>query len=189
MSRWSEVDVKYSEPSEEYYNEELLKLDKMLDSFCELSNISKSDVKVNIKSLRQVIKRVDMRGLYFQVFHEGMNANEYKIVVGLTVFWLLKLKPFWLDVNPDGDIDEELLKFAATINEKYALHLVLSLLTEYNADFIEKGEDLVTAYYDELEYSFRYRDLSKESLFLMFNPFYYLYFFNSSVNGEGKLKL
>lgn len=189
VSRWSEIDLKYFEPSEEYFNEELKKIDKSLSDFCQLSGVDKQKVKVNIKSLRQVIKRVDMRGLYFHIYHNGMNANEYKVIVGLTVFWILKLRPFWFDIDPNEDVDEDILRFASAFNEKFALHLVLTLLNDYNSDFISRGEDLVTAYCDELEYSFRYRDLSKEALFLMFDPFYYLYFYNGSVNNRGDLKL
>ena len=186
MGRWNNYEVSpYSEPNDEYYEAEIEKIDQSLEQFCKISQIDKKNVLVDVKSLREVIKRVDMRDLYFHVFHDNMSANEYKRT-GLTVFWILKLKPFWLYVDPTKDVDEKTLTLASTFNEKFALHLVVTLLMEYNYDFINKGEDLLAAYYDELEYSFRYRDLSKESLFLMFDPFYYLYFYNSSVNDKGE---
>lgn len=187
-SRWNDTAFKYTDPPEEFYNQELEKLDRLLTDFCSIVKIDKKLVRVNIKALRQIIKRVDMRWLYFKIYHDEMEINEYKINAGLTVFWILKLHPFWLQIDPDTD-DDATLELAEQFNEKFAVHMVLDLLHEYNPNFIDKGEDLLRAYSDELAYSFRYRDLSKESLFLMFDPFYYLYFFNSSVNDQGKLKL
>ena len=116
-----------------------------------------------------------------------MEPNEYKVTIGLSAFWVVKLHPFWLPV--DDDSDDLFLELAEQFNEKFAVHMVLTLLQEYNPNFIERGEDLLKAYCDELTYSFRYRDLSKESLFLMFDPFYYLYFFDSSVDKYGRFIL
>ncbi len=186
--RWTDVDWQYTEPNKEYYIQELEKINASLEDFCAISRIDKKIVKVNIKTIREVVKRVDMRQLYFQVFHKGMEINEYKLIVGLTVFWIIKLKPFWLDIDNDTT-DDAMLELAAEFNERFALHMVSMLLNEYNPSFVEKGEDLFQAYCDELIYSFRYRDLSKESLFLMFDPFYYLYFLNNSVNTNGDLTL
>lgn len=187
-NRWSDTEFKYKEPPDEYYMQEMEKFDKLLTDFCDITQIDKARVHVNIKSLKQIIKRVDMRWLYFKIYHDGMEINEYKINVGLSVFWIIKLHPFWLEIDDEED-DNELLELAEQFNEKFALHLVMDLLHEYNSNFIERGEDLVRSYCDELTYSFRYRDLSKESLFLIFDPFYYLYFFNSTISETGNLKL
>ena len=188
VNRWVNESFQYSEPSEDFYEKELEKIHNLLADFCAVLKIEKESVSVNIKALRQIIRRVDMRWLYFKIYHNDMEINEYKINAGLTVFWILKLHPFWLNIDPETQ-DDEVLELAEQFNEKFAVHIVLDLLHEYNPNFIDKGEDLLKAYCDELVYSFRYRDLSKESLFLMFDPFYYLYFFNSSVNDEGELKL
>lgn len=186
-NRWSAIDFKYPEPTDEYYTQELTKFDMLLTTFCSAARIEKSKVCVNIKALKQVIRRVDMRGLYFKIYHDGMEPNEYKVTVGLNAFWVVKLHPFWLPV--DDDSDDTILELAEQFNEKFALHIVMTLLQEYNPNFLERGEDLLRAYCDELTYSFRYRDLSKESLFLMFDPFYYLYFFDSSIDKNGQFKL
>lgn len=188
MSRWNDTTFKYTEPTEEFYKKELTKIDTLLTDFCKIVKIKKEDVCVNVKALRQIIKRVDMRWLYFKIYHDEMEINEYKLNAGLTVFWILKLHPFWLQIDPNTS-DDSLLELAEQFNEKFAVHMVLDLLNEYNPNFIDKGEDLLRAYSDELTYSFRYRDLSKESLFLMFDPFYYLYFFNSTIDEQGELKL
>lgn len=83
----------------------------------------------------------------------------------------------------------ELLELAEQFNEKFAFHLVMDLLNEYNSNFIKHGEDLLRSYFDELTYSFRYRNLRRESLFLIFDPFYCHYFFNSTISETGDLKL
>ena len=186
-NRWSKTNFKYTEPTDEYYTQELAKFDELLTTFCSAISIEKSKVDVNIKALKQIIRRVDMRWLYFKIYHDGMEPNEYKVTIGLSAFWVVKLHPFWLPV--DDDSDDLFLELAEQFNEKFAVHMVLTLLQEYNPNFIERGEDLLKAYCDELTYSFRYRDLSKESLFLMFDPFYYLYFFDSSVDKDGRFIL
>lgn len=183
-NRWYNTGFEYVEPSQEYIDKELEKFESIVEQFCKIANINKKDIEVNIQSLKDVIIRVDMRKLYFQIFHSNMKANEYKVIVGLECFWILKLRPFWMRIKEDTS-DEE-MKRATWINEKITLHIVCSLLTEYNPDFMKQGKDTRESYCKELEYSFRYRDLSKESMFLMFDPFYFMNLKNLSVTKEGK---
>ena len=180
---WDNLDFQYKEPSEEYIEEEFLKIEQQLEQFCNTTDIDFGRIEVNILTLKDIIVRLDMRRLYFHIYHKEMKANEYKTNAGLFVFWLLKLRPFWIKIK-DNDSDE-FIETATYINEKICLHIVLSLLREYNEEFFQYGKDLVVAYTRELEYSFRYRDLSKESMFLLFDPFYYLYFYNQSTQNHG----
>lgn len=180
---WDNLEFQYTEPSEAYIDEELSKIEQQLIEFCNVTEIDSERIEVNAKALKDIIVRLDMRRLYFCIYHKKMDANEYKINTGLLVFWLLKLRPFWIRIE-ENDSDE-FIETATYINEKICLHIVLSLLKEYNNDFFQYGKDLVSAYTKELEYSFRYRDLSKESMFLLFDPFYYLYFYNQSTQDHG----
>lgn len=180
---WEDLDFQYQEPSSEYIEEELAKIEEQLREFCALIEIKFEKLRVNAKTLKDIIIRLDMRGLYFHIYHKKMEANEYKRNIGLLVFWILKLRPFWIDIQQE-DSDEQ-IELATYINEKICLHIILSLLREYNSNFFEYGKDLVKAYVNELEYSLRYRDLSKESMFLLFDPFYYLYFYNQSTQEDG----
>lgn len=180
---WNKLEFQYEEPSPEYVEDELKKIEQQIDEFCKATDIDHERIEVNVKTLKDIIIRLDMRRLYFHIYHKKMDANEYKINAGLFVFWMLKLRPFWMKVL-ENDTDE-MVETATYINEKISLHIVLSLLEEYNSNFFEYGKDLVTAYTRELEYSFRYRDLSKESMFLLFDPFYYLYFYNQSTQNDG----
>ena len=60
-NRWSKTNFKYTEPTVEYYTQELAKFDELLTTFCSAISIEKSKVDVNIKALKQIIRRVDMR--------------------------------------------------------------------------------------------------------------------------------
>lgn len=181
--RWQNIDWRYEEPPQEYIVRELEKYDEIVTQFCEISGLDRNRVDVNIQALKDVIVRVDMRKLYFQIYHANMRANEYKVIIGLECFWILKLHPFWVKILPEDS--QKIMQIATWINEKIVLHMTCSLLEEYNPEFFEQGQDICELYCKELEYSFRYRDLSKESMFLMFDPFYFMHLCNSSVTKEG----
>lgn len=182
-NRWSNANIQpYEKPSPEEVREMLEQIQSIVEKFCETVNVDFSRIEINARSLEDVVIRTDMRNMYFAVFHKGMIPNEYKRIIGLLVFWILKLHPFWISIRDEDD--GELMNIASHINEKISVFIVISLLHEYNPDFLDKGKDLCEGYIRELEYSFTYRDLSKESLFLMFDPFYYMHSFEASVKGS-----
>ncbi len=182
-TRWQNIEFGYEEPPQAFIEQELEKYDEIVSLFCRIASLDKKRIEVNIQALKDVIVRVDMRKLYFQIYHSNMRANEYKVVIGLECFWILKLRPFWIKIMPEDS--EEFMQMATWINEKIVLHMACSLLKQYNPDFFEKGQDICELYCKELEYSFRYRDLSKESMFLMFDPFYFINLCNSSISNDG----
>ena len=93
-----------------------------------------------------------------------MITSEYK-ETALYCCWILKLRPFWID---------ESSRSSERINEKFALHLYVSLLKKYNEDFSEEdGRNRL--HIRELLYSFRFRDITKESMILMLEPYCYEY--------------
>lgn len=185
--RWDKVKTKYDEPPEEYIEAEMRKYELIVNQYCTIAGIDPNRVEYNSQALKDVIIRVDMRGLYFRVFHEGMKANEYKLIMGLECFWLLKIKPFWMKIEKDDN--EKVMQIATWINEELAMHMACGLLQNYNPSFFEQGLDICAQYYNELKYSFRYRDLSKESMFLMFDPFYFMRLIDSSVTKDGQIIL
>ena len=142
---------------------EVKDLDLLLKDFCNASNLYKyENVCTNIQAIRDIIIRVHKRKYYFKVFHKQMITSEYK-ETALYCYWILKLRPFW--INPENDSSER-------INEKFALHLYISLLKRYNENFSEK-DGINKMHIRELLYSFRYRDITKESMILMLEPYYY----------------
>lgn len=181
-NRWDSVNIKYQKPSSEDLQEMMQQIEFLVKSFCQTIDMDFERIKVNVQLLEDVVIRTDMRILYFSVFHKDMKPNEYKRIIGLTVFWILKRHPFWVDIVPEDD--EEMLKIASHINEKISTYIAITLLREYNPNFFDSNSDLLEGYVTELEYSFAYRDLSKESLYLMFDPFYYQHYFDSS-NKQG----
>lgn len=138
---WDKLEFQYEEPSPKYVENELLKIEQQLEEFCSVTDIDATRIEVNIKALKDIIIRLDMRRLYFHIYHKKMDANEYKINAGLLVFWMLKLRPFWMRVQEDDT--DELIETATYINERICIHIVLSLLREYNSDFFKYGKDLV----------------------------------------------
>lgn len=182
-NRWSNANIQpYEKPSSEEVREMLAQIQSFVKKFCETANVDFDRIEINARSLEDVVIRTDMRNMYFAVFHKGMIPNEYKRIIGLVVFWILKLHPFWISVRAEDD--DEMINIASRINEKISVFIVISLLHEYNPNFLDKGKDLCEVYIRELEYSFTYRDLSKESLFLMFDPFYYMHSFEVSVKDD-----
>ena len=177
-NRWSGTSFNYQKPSKEFIKAAMKQVEDVVKEFCEIAEFDFNRIKTNISALEDVIVRTDMRVLYFAIFHKDMKPNEYKRITGLLIFWILKRHPFWVEVMPDDD--ESIIHLASCINEKIALHMTITLLQDLNSDFFEHGEDLVNNYTRELEYSFTYRDLSKEALFLMFDPFYYEHVFSNS---------
>lgn len=188
-NRWKEDDTisPYSPPKQEYIRAEANKILKAVKSYCDVSGIDFSRIEYDVPALKDIILRMDMRFLYFKIYHNDMEINEYKLICGLIVFWLLKLRPFYIKISSDDSA--EIINLATNVNENIALHIAVGLLKEYNPRFFSSGKDLVGHYLKELLYSFRYRDLSKESLFLMFDPFYFLHLFEFSVDEIGKNKV
>ena len=156
---------KYEGMTEQEFMEEVRDLDKLLHDFCDGSDLYPYElVKTNINALRDIIVRVHKRKYYFKVFHNEMITSEYK-ETALYCYWFLKLRPLWIDsVNVSSE----------RINEKFVLHLYISLLKKYNEDF-SQGDGINKLHIRELLYSFRFRDITKESMILMLEPYYYEY--------------
>lgn len=156
---------KYKWMTEEEYIKEVRDLDQLLHDFCDSSDLyAYESVVTNINTLRDIIVRVHKRKYYFQVFHNEMITSEYK-ETALYCYWVLKLRPLWIDPKN---------KSSERINEKFALHLYISLLKKYNEDFSEE-DGINRLHIRELMYSFRFRDITKESMILMLEPYYYDY--------------
>ncbi|MCI8592781.1 MAG: hypothetical protein HFI88_10665 [Lachnospiraceae bacterium] len=156
---------KYQWMTEQEFMEEVKDLDKLLHDFCEGSGTYPFEsVKTNVTALRDIIVRVHKRKHYFKVFHNEMITSEYK-ETALYCYWFLKLRPLWIDSDYAS---------SERLNEKFALHLYISLLKKYNGDFSE-DDGINKVHIRELLYSFRFRDITKESMILMLEPYYYEY--------------
>ena len=135
----------------------------LLNNFCQMMNIDKSKIETNPRVLKDIVTRIDQRKLYFHIYHNRMHPNEYKMTA-LLIYWILKLRPFWITVRKD--FSEESSRIAATINEHFCVYMVLTVVKSCNPVACRK---ITAEYVKELVYSFRFRDLSKESIYLIFD--------------------
>jgi hypothetical protein len=105
-----------------------------------------------------VIDRVEKRRVYFHVFYDGCKMGELN-EGALFCYWILKLHPFFYP-GMDSNI----------LNAKISLCLFTNTIYRHSG---AKGK--ITAispqYLNDVYYSFRYRDLSKEALMMMIESF------------------
>lgn len=153
----------YSELSTSECFKQLKIIELLLNDFCGRINLDKAKVQVNPQTLKHIVTRIDQRKLYFHIFHNQMRPNEYKMTA-LLIYWILKLRPFWISVKED--FSEESSKIAATFNERFCAYLLLNVVNFCNP---KRYAEITVDYIDELIYSFRFRDLSKESIYLIFD--------------------
>jgi len=101
-------------------------------------------------SIKEVINRVEMRRVYYHIFHNGMDMSELN-TCALYCFWMLKLKPFRHKTN------------AFSANKINAFVAILLFLCTVN--MVSKGKLVMTnEIMKNLIYSFQYHDLSKEAI-------------------------
>jgi len=88
-----------------------------------------------------------------------MEINERK-KAALYAYWILKLKPFTI-------VDSRYVGRPGTsaINEKFALYIIVSAL--FRTGRLAGDCGTTRDYINELEFSFRYRDISMGSMFLI----------------------
>lgn len=130
------------------------------------SNLTKDKLDINQRNLAEVVTRKFKRKEYFKFFHNMKNISELK-EVSLLCFWIIKLKPFTIldDKSP----------LRVAINEKFSFNLILStikyLLDKQGKDFKEPDKSFM----QDIIYSFKYRDISKEAMMMLVDSIAYSY--------------
>ncbi|MCL2802279.1 MAG: hypothetical protein FWD28_11045 [Treponema sp.] len=111
---------------------------------------STSEILVDQEALYEIITRVEMRRVYFHIYHpiEMGELNEGALIC----FWILKLIPFKHDSISTG-----------LLNAKIAQTLFIKMLI-YVAAKTNRKVNLNTELLRNTFYAFRYRDLSKEAI-------------------------
>jgi len=109
-----------------------------------------SEILVDQEALYELITRVEMRRVYFHIYHpiEMGELNEGALIC----FWILKLIPFRHDLISTGLLNA---KIAQTLFIKMLIYVAAK--TNRKVNF--KRELLKNTFY-----AFRYRDLSKEAI-------------------------
>ena len=114
-----------------------------------------NEILADSNVLFELLNRVEMRNIYFHIFHAGMEMGELNEGC-LLCFWILKFMPFKHETIP-----------TQTFNVKIALCLFLNMLTYVASKRTNKSVNKSTELVRKLSYAFKYRDLSKESLMMI----------------------
>lgn len=172
----SVIDGRYVDMSQDEFKEELTNILYYWERFIEQYNeqlqetekleINK-DYFINHENLREVIKRVDKREVYYYIFHNMSEVCEYKHIA-ITSYWLCALKPFiFIKDHP------LLTELHNSVNERFSFYLILSTLRgvferiypykkfEYPSDIAKK----------DIIYNFKYCDLSREAFIFFVETF------------------
>jgi hypothetical protein len=130
------------------------KLTRYLSDFSEKMGIS--DIFAHEAVVFEIFERVEKRRVYFHVFHNGLNIGELD-ESALMCFRIVKLQPFFTENNsvPSNEL-----------NSKIALYFFNKTLSGFAASKNRKN-GLTERIMQDLYYSFRFRDISKEALMLL----------------------
>jgi hypothetical protein len=140
--------------------EEIIKLFyKRFKDFVPLKGFpSDTECHISFLTLVDIIVRVDKRKAYYQCFHD-MKINECK-EAALYAYWILKLRPFIItDKRFMNNLD------AGYINEAFVIHFI-GLVLETTGR-IRRTRKIKKSFVKFLEYSFRFRNFSIDSLVVL----------------------
>lgn len=176
-----EIHCRYKKLDKDYYIKTIKDITELFYSFINKKNHKKDDFIINIVALMDIITRMDKRDEYFQYFH-GSEINEFKHTA-LLVYWINKLRPFMCksdclqtyydEQSSDGTVC--LNGFNDYINEKFSMFLILGIIKKFAPKYLgveSNRPEYINKFINEMEYSLRFRDISKEALILMLEPFY-----------------
>jgi len=130
----------------------LSKLNLYLNSFSKSTGII--NISIHEETLLEIFDRIEKRRIYFHIFYNGCKMGEIN-EGALMCFWIIKLSPFTCsNIPPD------------ILNAKIALFLLNKVLSLVAAK-LNKQVYITEQIVRDIYYSFRFRDISKESLMLL----------------------
>jgi hypothetical protein len=128
------------------------KFNQYLGAFSVKTGIS--NIVISEETLFEIFERIEKRRVYFHIFYKGCKMGELN-EGALMCFWIVKLCPFLCHSIP-----------ADILNAKIAIFLFNSM-TSYIARKQGKQARITPKIVEDLYYSFRFRDISKEALMLL----------------------
>lgn len=114
------------------------------------------DYHIHKRNMFEVITRMDKRRVYYKVFHNLVEINEFKYVA-LQCYWINTLKPFM--------VTKENSSIYNSPNEMFSVYLIISVVRSL---FEKKFPDQKFEYpsskrITDMVYNFKYCDLSREA--------------------------
>ena len=141
------------------FEQMLHKLEGKLRNLSDVLKIDTSEIVISMRVILEVIERVEKRRVYFHVFYDGCKMGELN-EGALFCYWILKLHPFSC-----AGVDANIL------NAKIAICLFVNTIYYYRNSNNKKDTVIPPHYLNDVYYSFRYRDISKEALMVMIESF------------------
>jgi hypothetical protein len=142
----------YSKLDKNMARELLRKLNLYLNNFSQSTNII--NIIAHEDTLLEIFDRIEKRRIYFHIFYNGCKMSELNEGT-LLCFWIMKLCPFTCQKIPSD-----------VLNAKIALFLFNKILSLV-ATKLNKQVNITDQTIKDIYYSFRFRDISKESLMLL----------------------
>jgi len=155
--------------TEEEFNKEFKRVQTLVSDFKYdiLRNLpEKHQILVESRTLRDVIERVHKRKHYYDEFHNlpEDELSQHKII-GLYIYWILKLRPIISDWHPVPNNN------SYDMNDIFAWYLFKEQMENLSPKECLIRDEYSVELHNEILYSFRYRDMPKESVILLFEPF------------------
>lgn len=115
------------------------------------TNFGITDIYTSISVLMEIYERIEKRRIYFHIFYNKCKMGELN-EGALMCFWIIKLMPFSHSSIPANEL-----------NAKIAIYLLNNMLVYY-ARKNKKRVNITESINQDLYYSFRFRDISKEAI-------------------------
>lgn len=129
----------------------------LFNGFLEDAGYPDFELYVGYHLLYEALDRVDKRIAYYWCYH-GIEASERK-VAALIAYWIVRFKPFVC--TDESRVDQ---KEYVCINERFALYIILSVVAaDAGIQNIDQGM-LNSDYAKKLFYTFRYRNVSIDTI-------------------------
>jgi hypothetical protein len=150
----------------DFINEFLTLVKERYGTDIEKLSKEKQGVLVDDNVIIDIIDRVHLKKFYYTVFHKiHISKVAENKTIGIFIYWILKLRPIKSGIRIVG----------YDLNEMFAQYLFGKALMLYEGDDFAYDGDYMKSYFEEVLYSFKYRDLSKESIILMLEYSFHKY--------------
>jgi hypothetical protein len=130
-------------------------MERLLGNLSAVLQFDTTKVIMSKSAVFEMIERVEKRRVYFHIFYDGDKMGELN-EGALLCYWILKLHPFSCP-----EIESDIL------NAKIALCLFTNTIYCYLQGIHKTKTEISGKFLKDIYYSFRYRELTKESIMIL----------------------